>query len=50
VKLQFDSLDNNNYKLYVENGHRDNYLSEPEFPLRLRLNHKRLIIIFYYIK
>ena len=26
-----------NYKLYVKNGHRDNYLSEPEFPLRLRL-------------
>jgi len=23
--------------LYVNNGHRDNYLSEPEFPLRLRL-------------
>jgi len=23
--------------LYVKNGHRDNYLSEPEFPLRLRL-------------
>jgi len=22
--------------LYVKNGHRDNYLSKPEFPLRLR--------------
>ena len=39
MKFQFDtvSLDNSNYKLYVKNGLRDNYLSEPEFPLRLRL-------------
>ena len=32
------ALENSNYKLYVKNGHRDNYLSEPEFPQRLRLH------------
>ena len=36
VKLHL-ALENSNYKLYVKIGHRDNYLSEPEFPLRLRL-------------
>ena len=39
------ALENSNYKLYVKNGHRDNHLSEPEFPLRLRL---RLLYLLTY--
>jgi len=38
------ALDNNNdYKLYVKNGHRDN-LSEPEFPVHLRLRRRSGIV------
>jgi len=41
VKLHL-ALENSNYKLYVKIGHRDNYFSEPEFPLRLRMPTKNV--------
>ena len=45
------ALDNNDYKLYVKNGHRDNYLSEPEFTLRLRQTVSwKVLLSFYYQK